>query len=426
MARDIIRTIQAIERLVERSAPYDWIFRGEPACYEKISSGLYREHELERGDGGFDIIAYEKHMVDHAKSFTDKMDDFEVLCDIQHRGGKTNQIDFTKDLGIATYFACGVDADRREESGRVIMLGHQHPAVDDTDLNIRRITNPIHIAASQKSVFVSSDTGYLDERHFPGLHIWTISPEDKPKVRRYLEAVRGIDAKSVFMDISGFIRHQRAYDMAGPWLIKGFRAHLLRSFEEAVQYTTKFFELYEHGNTRLSREQAHHVRGLALYALGRMEEAFQDLREIRNVRKARTQELVYPLSPAIAAELDSWLAEQTAVREQPPVMARDPHATYEANVEVTGKLSAEQLSYTLLSDGGDYAWSKYLPEDWFRPGGGTLQLQGHPTVTWWSFWGQNGQYVFVEVSAPGKANAVVPSKGGSRESARISIVCAKV
>ena len=45
--------------------------------------------------------------------------DFEILTDIQHYGGETNLIDFTRGYLIALFFACDGSFD---EDGRIITL----------------------------------------------------------------------------------------------------------------------------------------------------------------------------------------------------------------------------------------------------------------------------------------------------------------
>ena len=95
--RNIVEIVQAMEKSVSWRSP-GCVFRGEPACFEKVSSGLFRTYGLEKGEGDFSIETVEREMVEKARSFTDRKDSLDILCEIQHRGGSTNQIDFTRDL----------------------------------------------------------------------------------------------------------------------------------------------------------------------------------------------------------------------------------------------------------------------------------------------------------------------------------------
>ena len=222
MKKNIVEIVQNMERAVSGRSP-GCVFRGEPACFDKISSGLYRTYGLEKGEGKFSIEKVESEMVVKARAFTDKKDSFDILCEIQHRGGKTNQIDFTRDLDVALFFACGTATGRDHEPGRVIMLDNLEEA-EQAGLSIRDTTHPIHMAAAQKSVFVSTDTGYLDDRHLSHVQIWTIEADEKQEVLRYLKAARGIDSRSIFMDISGFVRYAHEFENANAWFYRGKKA----------------------------------------------------------------------------------------------------------------------------------------------------------------------------------------------------------
>ena len=41
------RVLEKIQEIVEKSADGDYVYRGEPECYDKVSSNLYREYEKE-------------------------------------------------------------------------------------------------------------------------------------------------------------------------------------------------------------------------------------------------------------------------------------------------------------------------------------------------------------------------------------------
>ena len=137
MKRNIVEIVQTIEARVGWPSP-EYVFRGEPACFEKVSSGLFRTYGLEKEEGGFSIEAVEREMVEKARFFTDRKDPFDILCEIQHRGGRTNQIDFTRDLGVALFFACGTTPGMERDPGRVIMLSD---AAREAGISIRDSTS---------------------------------------------------------------------------------------------------------------------------------------------------------------------------------------------------------------------------------------------------------------------------------------------
>ena len=99
------------------SADGDYIYRGEPECYKKVSSNLYRELErLELLDQGIEEI--EKTELEEAKDYIDETDEFKILIQIQHYDGKTNLIDFTTDYYVALFFAVNSSPGK---DGRIIL-----------------------------------------------------------------------------------------------------------------------------------------------------------------------------------------------------------------------------------------------------------------------------------------------------------------
>ena len=110
--------LNVINQLAKKSAGGDYIYRGEPEHYEKVSSSLYRQYkEIEAI--GFDIEVVQKEMLKEASRYTSQTDESEILAELQHYGGNTNLIDCTTDYLIALFFACNGVAD---ENGRVILL----------------------------------------------------------------------------------------------------------------------------------------------------------------------------------------------------------------------------------------------------------------------------------------------------------------
>ena len=92
-----------LDEINHKVAGGSYIFRGEPECYPKVSSGLYRQYKEdydERKDldiemEEFDVGLVGQEMLKEAERYTSEADEFEILAEIQHYGGKTNLIDFT-------------------------------------------------------------------------------------------------------------------------------------------------------------------------------------------------------------------------------------------------------------------------------------------------------------------------------------------
>ena len=103
--------LEIIGRLARKSAGGDYIYRGEPECYEKVSSSLYRSlyrRYREIIDEDFDIEDGQIWILDEVRNYTTytrETDELEILAQLQHYGGETNLIDFTTDYLIALFLS---------------------------------------------------------------------------------------------------------------------------------------------------------------------------------------------------------------------------------------------------------------------------------------------------------------------------------
>ena len=94
------------------------VYRGEPECYPRVSSGLFRACCPDSVNEAFDITRVEEEMVADARRYTTLAGDEEILTEIQHFGGETNLIDFTDDYLIALFFA---SIENEQTDGRVVL-----------------------------------------------------------------------------------------------------------------------------------------------------------------------------------------------------------------------------------------------------------------------------------------------------------------
>ena len=204
-------TIDEILRKIEQKADTgEYLYRGEPEHYQgdpyygKVSSKLYRDF-LEREDFDveaehFDIEVVQEAMLGAARRFFRKtVQDFEILAEIQHYGGKTNLIDFTTDYLIALFMVCD-----REESlskdGRIILQGKEL-----IDPYIAEPYEPINRVIAQKSVFVRHPDGFVLPNEED---IISIPADLKKPLRKHLERYHGVSAETVYNDLHGFIKNQ--------------------------------------------------------------------------------------------------------------------------------------------------------------------------------------------------------------------------
>ena len=146
--------LNVINQLAKKSAGGDYIYRGEPEHYEKVSSSLYRQYK-EIDAIGFDIEVVQKEMLKEASRYTSQTDESEILAELQHYGGNTNLIDCTTDYLIALFFACNGAPDK---GGRVILLQRS----DDENKRVWPPQNPNNRVIAQKSVFVQPKKGFVE------------------------------------------------------------------------------------------------------------------------------------------------------------------------------------------------------------------------------------------------------------------------
>ena len=198
---DLNRILEIIGRIGNKSENGDYIYRGEPECYPKVSSTLYRKLEESKIEHPERIVEQvQEAELAEAKNYTYQADQFELLTQLQHFGGKTNLIDFTTDYRIALFFACNGYPD---ENGRIIL--------QDKNGEIKNwIKEPRNSGAgsrpdAQKSIFVRPPEGFIEPNKDGIVKI----PKDlKGPLLEYLEKEFGISTAKIYHDIHGFIRSQ--------------------------------------------------------------------------------------------------------------------------------------------------------------------------------------------------------------------------
>ena len=265
-----------IQEIVEESENGDYIYRGEPEQYKehpycgKVSSNLYREHEKEIEADSFDIKVVQQEILNEAKEYLgETSNDFEILTELQHLGGKTNLIDFTTDYLIALFFACDGSHD---EPGRIILLENQSEAYE-----VIKPTKIINRVTSQKSIFVQPGTGFIDPTQYKVICI----PEDlKTHVLDYLQKHHDISTKTIYNDLQGFVENRRIHRSAYTEFYRGLTcqergniAETLKEkhehYENAVKHYTEALKL----NPQML--EAYHNRGIVYSNKGEYDEALQ-------------------------------------------------------------------------------------------------------------------------------------------------------
>lgn len=262
-----------IYELEEKSVNGDYIYRGEPEHYGKISSNLYRQYAEIRVDG-FDIEIVQDEMLTEAEAYSHETDDpLDILTQIQHYGGKTNLIDFTTDYLVALFFACD-SSESLKKDGRIILL----PKTEKLTNWIEEPRNPRHRVIAQKSVFVQHPKGFFNPKD---LIITNIPTHLKLPLLDHLRKYHGLSTNTIYNDLHGFITNQSIHESAYTefhrglsYYIKGDEAENQQekqeAYERAVQYYTKALEL------KPDLPEGYNNRGNAYREKGEIDKAIQD------------------------------------------------------------------------------------------------------------------------------------------------------
>ena len=249
-----------LQSIREKSSQGEYIYRGEPEQYEKISSALYRMYAEKINADYFDIQIAQQEMLQQVKAYTDFTDETDVLTELQHYGGKTNLIDFTTDYLTALFFACDGSLN---EDGRVILL--------NKNTNQGTISPPKknqnNRVISQKSIFFQSPKGYLDEKDYA---VIPIPKEMKQPLLDYLRKYHGITTHTIYNDLFGYIQNQEKHQTAYTEFYIGLTLQKDDEYEEAIKHYDKAIR----SNPQFA--EAYNNRGTAKDELGRHGEAIAD------------------------------------------------------------------------------------------------------------------------------------------------------
>ena len=255
--------LEILYEIRQKSRDGDYIYRGEPECYGKVSSTLYRKLEAAQVLH-LDVEEVQKAELRAAKDYTDETDDFKILVQLQHFGGKTNLIDFTTDYLIALFFAANGSPG---EDGRFILLNK----TGEVRGWIREVRDPDPKSRpwTQKSIFVRPPDGFIQ----PDESI-VIPKFLKRPLLDYLEREFDISHRRVYYDLHGFISsrdvHWNVYEEFGKGRVcqesgedaddaeekDKYYQEAIEHYSNAIQLIPEFTEAYNgRGLTYLSKEE---------------------------------------------------------------------------------------------------------------------------------------------------------------------------
>ena len=193
--------------IIEKSAGADFLYRGEPERYKKVSSTLYRTLYQRLSLDGFDsemvnLTKFQDEKLKEVRNYTheNQKEDFELLTELQHYGSKTNLIDFTTDYHIALYFACDGSHDK---DGRVILLKRNEETKEK--YNIEKPQTPLNRVIAQKSEFAQPPQGFIE---FKDINVVCVPRHLKQWILMHLQKFQDISTQSIYNDLHGYIRHE--------------------------------------------------------------------------------------------------------------------------------------------------------------------------------------------------------------------------
>ena len=248
-----------------------YLFRGATKRYKgekAINSSLYRWARDEgvvfhRKYRPFNI---EEEILERAKRhFADSASNIEILTDLQHFHGKTNLIDFSRNLYIALFFAC--DGEHHEDGELILldstMIGKEKQEIDYTELQSSSYPFPIEPAntqisqkrvTSQSSVFVYPPSGYINK---DACKIIPVPAKLKRSILNHLREVHNIHTDTIYNDLIGFIANEKNYETTSVLVFQGIASYNKSEYEEAIEKYSEAIELNP------NYEIAYYNRGLA-------------------------------------------------------------------------------------------------------------------------------------------------------------------
>ena len=271
---NIDAVLEKINDIAKVSATGDYIYRGEPADYGRVRSGLYRQYSRIKAEH-FDVAVVQADILRAAHEYAPhKMEDFDLLATLQHFGDKTNLIDFTTDYLVALFFACDGEP---KMPGRVILLPRE-PEGDPKPYEVKKPPRTIRRADIQKSIFVQAPKGFVEPDRTT---IVTIPADLKSALLNYLRKHHDISTKTIYNDLQGFIENRGLHKTAYTEFYKGVtaqdRADSAKTEGEKRKWNNAAITHYD-AAIELNPEyaEAYNNRGIAYSDRGDLELEFAD------------------------------------------------------------------------------------------------------------------------------------------------------
>ena len=231
-----------ISRIQKKCNEGTFLFRGEAQKFKTpVSSSLLRIHYQLSNDAHNQIPTISKIIIENAKRhFDPKFSDFETLAHLQHYGGKTPLIDFSRNMLIALFFACSKEFNK---TGYIYILNEDkdniHEEANDalnSFYSIYESANKSNRFIFQSSVFVYSRFGYIEPDKYDTIKI---PASLKLEIISYLDKFHNINENTIYNDIYGFISNEENFETSETLFNKGLEERFYKRYENAISYFTR-------------------------------------------------------------------------------------------------------------------------------------------------------------------------------------------
>ena len=231
-----------ISRIQKNCNEGTFLFRGEAQKFETpVSSSLLRFHYQMSNDAHNQIPRLSKNIIEKAKHHLDPaISDFETLAHLQHFGGKTPLIDFSRNMLIALFFACSKEFNK---TGYIYILNEAKIKIHNKNDDLLNSFYLIYESANksnrfiyQSSVFVYSMFGCIESDKYDTIKIPAFLKLD---IISYLDKFHNINEDTIYNDIYGFISNEENFETSETLFNKGFEERYYKRFENAILYFTR-------------------------------------------------------------------------------------------------------------------------------------------------------------------------------------------
>ena len=213
------KVIEIIRQITNLTQGQDCIYRGESSTNfgYPCSSTLYRQLKDEGfPDREIPELLKERQggLIEKIRGYaTEGENDLEQLMACQHKGGKTNLLDFSEAIAVALYFACFKDDD---DDGQVIVKQKNtfckletNNALPSDEIVLLEPSQKLKRAMDQKGVLIHAPKGFLP---FETAETVAIKAEWKQKILEHIKEECGVSYETIFDDMQGAIELQKQKD----------------------------------------------------------------------------------------------------------------------------------------------------------------------------------------------------------------------